>query len=729
MEKLTQKWTAPLVVAALGLVLFLPLLGSFGLWEPHEVRIADVAKDVLAAPGGVVPSKVAMQRPHWLVVQGFKRLSTSEWGGRLPIALASILALLACYYAGDGVLRRRGALLGAVALATSPAFFLGARQLTSDAGPILAFTLAVGGLARVLWPKPEAPIVSTLVHFVVGVVGLVLGYFASGVMIGVAAPLTAVALASLCAGGPIASWAPALTVGAVAWGVVVWAWRRFLPGGGHGADYSPILAGMPRVGVHAVQLVTVLKQIGFGAFPWVTLLPLATARAFAAAEPEAAPIAVGGPEASLPFRAGGSVTDVRPARGPSRERYGQLVLFAWLAVGYLACTAQAWAVGDVAFAALPAVALLAGAFLDEVMDDERAHLGLAGLIVALGAATVAHDYFLNPETLAGAHVIEGIKWPSPLVWEPFLMLGLALGWGVLAGVALALRPSKSLLGRQGVTLATVGAALLFTLTTTFWIIPEVSKHLSFKNVFAAYQKLGGDNAELAQYRVPSHPWGERKATDLQTLPQLFDFLGKPVRVFALVGAEELAPIDQYAKSQPGSDGGRTYYVVDDSNVHFLLLSNRLGANETDHNPLKRFIVKSLPQQPQHEVHADLEGKVELVGYDLPPELDRGRKFKITLYYKVNAPIAGTYKIFVHFDGPGTRFNADHVPLTGKFPTNYWVPGYYIIDEFEAEPDRATAPAGYYQIYSGMWLGDARLKVASGAQDGENRVKLGAVKVK
>jgi hypothetical protein len=46
-----------------------------------------------------------------------------------------------------------------------------------------------------------------------------------------------------------------------------------------------------------------------------------------------------------------------------------------------------------------------------------------------------------------------------------------------------------------------------------------------------------------------------------------------------------------------------------------------------------------------------------------------------------------------------------------------------------EPDRSTAPSGWYQIYGGMFLGDTRLKVVSGPQDGENRVKLGSVRVK
>src|SRR5262249_2067213 len=112
-----------------------------------------------------------------------------------------------------------------------------------------------------------------------------------------------------------------------------------------------------------------------------------------------------------------------------------------------------------------------------------------------------------------------------------------------------------------------------------------------------------------------------------------------------------------------------------------------------------------------------------------PQLHRGQTFKIALYYKVNAPLGGSYKVFLHFDGMGTRFNGDHIPLEGRFPSNYWTPGFYVIDEHQMEPDRTTAPPAAYQTCTGMFRGDRRLKVVQGPSDGENRVKLGIVPVK
>ena len=123
------------------LALFVPGLGSFGFWDPYEVRLADAARTLATGDGTLGQATQIFGRPPVTVVlisAGFKAVGVGELGGRLPIALVSILAVLACFYAGSGLIRRRGALLGSFVLATTPAFLLGARQLTTNAPLILA---------------------------------------------------------------------------------------------------------------------------------------------------------------------------------------------------------------------------------------------------------------------------------------------------------------------------------------------------------------------------------------------------------------------------------------------------------------------------------------------------------------------------------------------------------------------------------------------------------------
>jgi hypothetical protein len=163
-----------------------------------------------------------------------------------------------------------------------------------------------------------------------------------------------------------------------------------------------------------------------------------------------------------------------------------------------------------------------------------------------------------------------------------------------------------------------------------------------------------------------------------------------------------------------------------------MLSNRLGPGERDVNPLRLYVSDRAPT-PSHPLSINFDNKVELIGWDAPAAIGSRQEFKLKLYFKVNAPLPGSYKIFVHIDGAGTRINGDHVPLDGKFPTNYWVVGSYITDEHTIKPgDNNTGAApnsGPYQVYMGMYLGAERLKVVSGPSDGDNRARLGGITVK
>ena len=731
----------------LGAVLFLPLLGWYGLWDPHEVRVAEIAREMAHDKTLAVPQRYP-GRPALLLAAislGYRALGNSEMAGRLPVALLSMLALCACFYAGSGLLRRRAALFGALALCTMPVFFLGARQLNSAVAPILASSLAIGGLGRAAWPRRGD---LAFGHLLIGLIGLLLGYSAAGFALGVAVPAVAVFVALLAASPATAvdgvdgtegagagpgvdpeELAPAsgltlprlafgvIAIGAV--GLVVYAWRRAMPGGVH-AGYSWVLAGTPHEATHQVQATTVLKQLGFSAFPWGALAPLALARLFL-------PRSTKSGTATAP--------DAEPGATASdgRDAYGRYLLLAWALVTYLATTLHDATLTETTYGAFAAIALLAGAFLDDVWDAS-APQAVAAILAASFAAIVAHDFFMSPEAFAGAHVLEGIKWP-PISQPPIIILAAGLWWSALMALALVVpaRASRLLPSRQSLLAGALGMSLLLSAISVYLIVPEISKHLSYKGLFVKYKSIvGTGESEIGKYHVPGTLSDYAQTSELSSLPQMFDFFAHPKRVFVITASDDLPAIDQYAKQRAADPAKRVdYYVIDDANSKFLMLSNQLGG-DADKNPLRRFVIpiaQGLPKQPDKQINASFEGKVDLVGYDLPQELERGKPFKFTAYYKVNQPVGGAYKIFLHFDGPGTRFNGDHVPLDGKFATNYWVPGHYIVDEFMITPDRATQPSGTYTVYMGFWLGDQRLKVTAGTQDGENRVRVGVVRVK
>src|SRR5687767_1510402 len=96
-------------VLLLGCVLFLPRLGSFGLWDPYEIKFADAARHLASGQAPLSPGKPPLAT--LLAAFGVKVFGSSELGGRLPEALVGILGMLAVYYAGSGLFSRRAGLI------------------------------------------------------------------------------------------------------------------------------------------------------------------------------------------------------------------------------------------------------------------------------------------------------------------------------------------------------------------------------------------------------------------------------------------------------------------------------------------------------------------------------------------------------------------------------------------------------------------------------------------
>lgn len=702
----------PAIVVVVGMLLFLPMLGGIGFWDPYEIRIADGARLVAsgaATPSTVTPSYLAPQLgrpPAWVTIPalGMKWLGVSELGARAPIAVLSILSLLVAWLLGRQTIGRRGALLGALALATTPLVLLGGRQLTTAAPLLLGTTLTVAGLAGTFAPVAGSSAASRLLHLLLLPIGLYLGLTSGAFLVGVAAPLLAVALAVTLAPRdrvPTAIRALGALVGLGVVGAAVGLLRDRAP-----SAYSPWLGGAVHAFQHQAVFTQHLFKTGVQLFPWVALVPIAIARGLSR---------------------GGARSD-----GDEISPLGRPLLVAWAVTSWIASLLTAAAVQELPTAHVVPLALLCGALLEDLLRDPRPQ-PFAGLTVAVIAVVVGRDLMGQPESFIGVHVLEAVRWPGALPTPGLVMFGAGALFGAIAALALGVRVAPEwadgtgwLRGRRLLVGATLGAAALVAFSALVYIIPAVSKHLSARDVYGKAAKLD-PNAPVAQYRFnasgASFYAQGRTPTTLGSVGELVDFLKRPERVFVLAGAEELAPIDQAA-----AQASVKYVVVDDSSSRFLVLSNRLGPNERDLNPMRRSVLDTRPT-PTFPMDVDFDGKVKLIGYDLPSQLERGADFHIRLYFEVLQPLTASYKVFVHFDGAGTRFNGDHVPVEGRFPTQYWVPGSFIVDDHLIQPEKAYQPSGVYRVFMGFFLGDKRLPVKSGPQDGENRVKLGNTVVK
>jgi len=170
-----SEWQMTLLVIGVGLLLYIPLAGTYGLWDPWETHYGEVARQMthrgdfisLWWPGSPRDADVFWSKPvltFWLMSIGMHiagiglpgnppgemaLLSRTEWAMRVPFCLLGVLAMWGIYLVVSRFVSRRAGFLSALVMATSPMFFLIARQAMTDmafVGP-MTMALALGAIA------------------------------------------------------------------------------------------------------------------------------------------------------------------------------------------------------------------------------------------------------------------------------------------------------------------------------------------------------------------------------------------------------------------------------------------------------------------------------------------------------------------------------------------------------------------------------------------------------
>jgi hypothetical protein len=134
--------------------------------------------------------------------------------------------------------------------------------------------------------------------------------------------------------------------------------------------------------------------------------------------------------------------------------------------------------------------------------------------------------------------------------------------------------------------------------------------------------------------------------------------------------------------------------------------------------------------------AEFDKKLELLGYGIDrtsddglfPAYGWGESVTLTLYFRVKRRVTSQEKIFLHVDYPGNRIHGDHDPAGGEFPTNYWLPGDIVKDEYTFTIENYSPP-GVYTIYFGFYRGGRMNVTPDQAHDGQNRVMVGKIRVR
>jgi len=156
--------------------------------------------------------------------------------------------------------------------------------------------------------------------------------------------------------------------------------------------------------------------------------------------------------------------------------------------------------------------------------------------------------------------------------------------------------------------------------------------------------------------------------------------------------------------------------------------------------IQRSLLDEAPA-PTHPTGAIFDGKIELLGVDLPAKpVKQGDTIEVIWYWRSIQAVDGEWKIFVHLEGAGRRSGYDHHAVGELYPIARWKAGEVIRDKQKITiakdfPDgQATFKVGIYDVAA--WRDsqqNTRMQVSSGSEkkisvDGEARLSVGAIKI-
>lgn len=142
-------WRDRAIVALIAALVYLPFLGSFGLWDPWETHYGEVGRQITERndwistwwgskwqdAGGSREGAYFFSKPillMWLMAMGVRVFGVNEIGIRIGVCLVAILGLVTVFSMGREVFSRRAGFLMAAVLGTAPFYAMLGRQAQTD---------------------------------------------------------------------------------------------------------------------------------------------------------------------------------------------------------------------------------------------------------------------------------------------------------------------------------------------------------------------------------------------------------------------------------------------------------------------------------------------------------------------------------------------------------------------------------------------------------------------
>ncbi len=172
-------------------------------------------------------------------------------------------------------------------------------------------------------------------------------------------------------------------------------------------------------------------------------------------------------------------------------------------------------------------------------------------------------------------------------------------------------------------------------------------------------------------------------------------------------------------------------------VSFGCVGGSKGLSSEDKEKLAPYILDAPPADIPHKLDVNFENKVHLIGYKFDPETAKpGAETKLTYYWRCDDTVEDGWLLFTHTKdtGTGKMGNLDFVgPLREERNTTHqvlgperWEKGKVYVDEQTYKvPSEVTGSE--VTVMVGIWKADARLRIVSGPNDGDNSAIVGTVK--
>jgi 4-amino-4-deoxy-L-arabinose transferase-like glycosyltransferase len=459
-----QLW---LVIAGAALM-FLPMLGAVGLWDPWETHFAEVGREMMARHDWVVPwwervyffSKPPLTM--WLTNIGLWLSGAqatvpnqemgiwADWGVRLPIALLAIAAIGMLYLAASRLFDRRIGLLAAFACMTMPLYAILARQAITDTPFVALLTIGLCCFCIAEF-DPNVKHRDPWLFAFYAAIGF--STLAKEIPFGFGIPGAVILLYLILTGdwGMLRRvrlfWGGLLAILIAAPWVVVMCFTKDVEEEGENFvhrywlhdNFSRLLSGVHTTSPNA-NFTYYIEQLGYGMFPWSALLP------------------------------GALITTAVDPR--VRADRAKLFVGLWAFVPFLVISLSATKFEHYAFPCFPPIAILTAFYLDKLWREGLRRHTFSLLLSGAFFAMIGQGLFQRPKIITEMFTYNPDRpYPTNLIADPMPVVGAILALGGVVLLLGFLRGAKGKAVAWGA--ATVGFGFLVYLSThlasTGWV--------------------------------------------------------------------------------------------------------------------------------------------------------------------------------------------------------------------------------------------------------------------